>query len=684
LSRDDPRRDSGSCGQLYAYTLGLLRPGRIRRILELAGHDVRTGLPPRNGTVAVWGDSPKAWRGRLVARWRGASILNVEDAFLRSVRTGRDGTPPLGLVIDRQRPYFDCRGPSDLEDILNRGNLSDPDLLERAGNGISRIKRAHLSKYNAFDPSVPPPAADYVLVIDQTRNDASIRLGGADAGTFRRMLAAARAENPGCTILIKTHPEVSNGKRRGYFSAMDVSDGDVRLVGGEISPHSLLKSAKRVYCVTSLMGFEALLWGHRPRVFGRPFYSGWGLTDDEHPAQRRERALSVEELFAGAMLRYPIWYDPFRDRLCEFEDVLETLEAQARAWREDHRGYDAYEIRLWKRGHLRKFLSDAGRGLRFVRQPHADGPPALVWAGKLTRELERALGAPARPVIRLEDGFLRSRGLGAELVPPLSLVLDDLGIYYDPRSESRLERILNNAENLPAGDLQRAARLRRRLLERRLGKYNVGKALSQPPQGQGDSAPTILVPGQVEDDASILTGAGKIRRNIDLLRLVRKENPAARILYKPHPDVEAGLRAGAVRREEALELADAVLEDVDAISAIEAVDELWTMTSLIGFEALIRGKRVTCTGAPFYAGWGLTRDLGPVPVRRKALLSVDALIWGCLIAYPRYFDPVTGTACPVEVVVDRLAQGREIPRSTGNKALARLQGLLASASPFWR
>jgi capsular polysaccharide export protein len=37
---------------------------------------------------------------------------------------------------------------------------------------------------------------------------------------------------------------------------------------------------------------------------------------------------------------------------------------------------------------------------------------------------------------------------------------------------------------------------------------------------------------------------------------------------------------------------------------INQVNEVWTMTSLLGFEALIRGKSVTCLGLPFYCGWG--------------------------------------------------------------------------------
>ncbi|MFC6760290.1 hypothetical protein ACFQFQ_13630 [Sulfitobacter porphyrae] len=191
----------------------------------------------------------------------------------------------------------------------------------------------------------------------------------------------------------------------------------------------------------------------------------------------------------------------------------------------------------------------------------------------------------------------------------------------------------------------------------------------------------ILVPGQVEDDASIRTGADAVRTNADLLRAARAAHPEAVILYKPHPDVEAGLRTGG---DTAAALADHVLTRADPIALLGQVDEVWTMTSLLGFEALLREVPVTTLGVPFYAGWGLTRDLGDVPPRRRAEPGLEGLVHATLIDYPRYLDPVTGMPCPVEVVVARLASGNVPTPGLGNRALSKLQGLLASQSHLWR
>ncbi|MDB5316990.1 MAG: capsular biosynthesis protein [Rhodospirillales bacterium] len=102
-----------------------------------------------------------------------------------------------------------------------------------------------------------------------------------------------------------------------------------------------------------------------------------------------------------------------------------------------------------------------------------------------------------------------------------------------------------------------------------------------------------------------------------------------------------------------------------------------TITSLTGFEALLRGKRVACHGMPFYSGWGLTEDRQVLP-RRVRRLSLDALVAGALIAYPRCMDPVTELPCPPEVLVDRLTHPA-VWKAGRAAVLRRWQGRLMGA-----
>ncbi|MEL6519219.1 MAG: capsular polysaccharide biosynthesis protein, partial [Pseudomonadota bacterium] len=572
--------------RLCVYNGGFLTQPRIKRILGLAGWRVRVGLPDEGDWIGVWGQSPTAPRGEAVAARTDAPVVRVEDAFLRSLHPGRAGEPPLGLLIDKTGVHFDASRPSDLETLLATHPLEDPTLLRRARAAMARMAHWHLSKFAATDPDLDLPTESYVVVIDQTKGDAAVTASRADTATFRTMLMAARAENPGHPILIKTHPETTAGQRPGHFDNTALSDG-IQVLSTPVSPWALFERAHAVYTVSSGLGFEAIMAGHTPRVFGQPFYSGWGLTQDRRPIQRRTRVLSRAQLFAGAMILYPTWYDPYRDRLCTLDTVISTQAAMARAWREDRHGWVAGNMSLWKRGPIKRFFGAHG-GVRFGDAP---APPRrrMVWS---------SIGNIETGVVRVEDGFLRSRGLGAALTPPLSLVTDDLGIYYDPKQESRLERLIAASPDLPIAERDRADRLIARIRRDGLTKYNVGHdGLPMLPQGR-----RILVPGQVEDDASIIRGAGRIITNVGLLSFVRAQNPNAVIIYKPHPDVEAGLRSGSVPPAQVLEHADAVAPNTQAHTLIEEVDEVWTITSLLGFEALLRGVAVTCTGAPFYAG----------------------------------------------------------------------------------
>lgn len=646
---------------------------RIRRIAWLAGVDLRPGLPRKGEAVAVWGHAGTSARGEAVAAKFGAPILRVEDGFLRSLHPGRargrDREPTLSLTLDRSAAYFDSRTPSDLETLLASHNFDDGDVIGRTRAVMSEWARSGVTKYAATRDDLVPPPPGYVLVIDQTRGDASVRLGNAGEATFREMLLIAREENPGARIVIKTHPETAAGHRAGHYGPDDAVFG-AELETRPLPPATLLAGAVKVYTVSSQMGFEAILHGHRPITFGQPFYAGWGLDDDRNPLDRRHRKLSRVQLFAGAMVLYPKWYDPHRDALCDPIDVVRILEARARAWREDRAGWSAPDMRLWKRAPLRRFLS---KSVSFRPDP-ARRP--LVWgAAEVARDVEPVPDTPAE-VTRLEDGFLRSRGLGADLIAPLSLVLDRRGMYFDPSRPSDLEDAVIAASRLDPAALSRARALRADVVAARLSKYNLTRPMPDLPDG-----PILLVPGQVADDASIRLGTSDVTGNAGLLAAARAANPQAFIVYKPHPDVEAGLRDGAIDARDA----DLVAGDADPIALIERASAVWTMTSLLGFEALLRDVPVTTLGAPFYAGWGLTNDLGRLPARRRAARpSLDALVHAVLIAYPRYFDPVTGTAAPPEAIVHRLAQGPIPSRGPGNRLLAKAQGALASYAHLWR
>lgn len=351
-------------------------------------------------------------------------------------------------------------------------------------------------------------------------------------------------------------------------------------------------------------------------------------------------------------------------------------------------------ISWWKRDEIRRFLWSPGAPLQIHRSGDralaaaARGGGALaVWPSRVSPALLDKARRKGVKLVRVEDGFVRSVGLGSNLVPPLSVIVDWQGIHYDPSRPSDLENILAQSEFSPALR-ERAARLRATIVAAGISKYaapaaRTGLAHTDTPKApaphpvparSAGAGKVVLVPGQVEDDLSVLAGGGGLASNLELLRRTRALEPEAEIWWRPHPDVDAGHRKGAIPDADALLHADRIVREGTMSELLDQVDGLHTITSLSGFEALLRGREVTCHGTPFYAGWGLTRDLGEVPARRSRALTLDELVAGVLLLYPRYLDPVTGLPCPPEILIRRLADGEASNRLGWVEPLRRVQG----------
>jgi capsular polysaccharide export protein len=271
----------------------------------------------------------------------------------------------------------------------------------------------------------------------------------------------------------------------------------------------------------------------------------------------------------------------------------------------------------------------------------------------------------------MEDGFLRSVHLGSDLAAPGSLVVDRSGIYYDPGTASELETLLENS-SFSGAELRQAERLRRRIVEAGISKYNPSRdAMVQvtPKPGQR----VVFVPGQVPGDASVRLGSSCVHDDRELLQAVRALCPDAFLIYKPHPDVLSGNRRGSMP-DRATGLWDELIERSPISACLQAADEVHTMTSLVGFEALLRGLRVVTHGQPFYAGWGLTEDRQPIG-RRCRRLTLDELVAGTLVRYPRYYSWRARAFCTAEDMVEELIVARDQQRRWLARAPRFLRGL---------
>ncbi len=674
------------------FSRGIFRIPHLRSFLDVDAISRRWKFFPgfaskhHNETVIGWGLKTNTVAARRYAESNNLRYLTLEDGFLRSVGLGVDHSPPLSMVIDDLGIYYDATRPSRLEKILS-GEFDDiPDsppfsnlqlyaegaqnplenrtLISRAQQCIKLIIDNRLSKYNSSpDITLQPTAKKRILVVDQTAGDLSIERGLAESESFTRMLDAALEEHPTAEILIKIHPDVIAGRKQSHLLRAG-NHPRVHLLSENCNPICLLQQVDHVYVVTSQMGFEALMSGKSVTCFGAPFYAGWGLTDDRIQIPRRARHRTIEQLFIAAYILYSRYRDPDTGESCEIERVLDHLALQRHYFIENSGNLFCYGFTPWKRGYVRDYLYSPWNKVRFAScawqikrcLPQKDAR-IVVWGVRETEKIRDLAKEHKIPIWRMEDGFLRSIGLGSDLTAPASLVLDKQGIYFDPGQPSDLETILENTV-FSEENILRAQSIRKALIDSGISKYNVGERKPLTHSAKSRQR-IILVPGQVEDDASIRLGCRDIGTNRALLEAVRKSAPDAYIIYKPHPDVLSGNRKGQ-RKTRHPPYFDQLVTDISISQCLDAVDEVHTMTSLVGFEGLLRDKQVTTYGLPFYAGWGLTTDKHKLDRRnrRNRSVTIDELTAGCMVVYPRYINGFSRAFSSPEIAISGLESQR--------------------------
>ena len=623
-----------------------------------------------------------AWQGSRRAQGLGtrAAALNVPAIVLGG---GLLRAPPWreGAAALLSATAVAISGPGSPADILCAARLlatrgwETPELAARAAAARRELVSQQVGG-SWWGSREFPPGAGSALV------DAG-EIGASPAEAVQRaMVAAALAENAAGKIVILAPGDMP---RKGPLA--DAAACGATILAHPVDPWAAIARAERVYAAGGEAGFLALLAGREVRCFADCCYSGWGVTGDDAAVSQRPFGRTVDEIFAGACLLATRYLDPYRQAASSFEEILPILADWRKIDDANRRVAVLVGMSFWKRRQVADFFrSSAGtpvfrRTIRGALRAAGAGSGGAVaaWASRMPAGLAEAAAKHGIALIRVEDGFVRSVGLGSDFVPAASLVLDAGGMHYDPTVRSDLERLLLEAD-FDAALIARAGRLIDRLVSRGITKYNLGAATAR--QFPGREAAEfefpagrrrILVPGQVEDDLSVRLGGGEIRGNLDLLGRVRRANPDAFILYKPHPDVEAGHRVGAVPDHLAGQFADRIVRAASTAALLSRIDELHTLTSLAGFEALLRRRRVVVYGRPFYAGWGLSADMSAIDRGRH--LSLEQLVAGALILYPRYLDPVTRLPCPPELILERLdtpALWRPGPLVIGR----RIQGLL--------
>ncbi|MFM0640363.1 capsular biosynthesis protein [Paraburkholderia metrosideri] len=622
--------------------------------------------------------------GRVALRFARVGGKRVSAAWPGPVWShGASGTPLLSWfsapVTDAGADAFVVAINSALTATLehDRSASALPEVEAKANveRLMQRFAHSHASTQRRSQSSCPAVLLETkrttrVMMIDERAR--SYGLGAVKVrnsrGTFMGMVHAARSAHPQAEFWIARSDD--KGAGRWLSVSADYMPPGARHLAGHESLCAALPHIDHVYTLGASEGMHALLIGVPVHVFGAPYYAGWGLTDDDLHMPNRSARPTLTALFEVVFLRFARYLNPFTHMLGTLDDLLDSIELQRAV---QHRFADvqhAAGIRFqwWKRPFAMPYISAGGATLRWTREPQSvqANECAVLWGARSADGL-----APEVRRVRIEDGFFHSTGLGSDMIAPRSQVIDRRGLYFDASQPSDLSVLLNETE-FSASELARAAALRERVVTLGVTKYNLGRR--RPAWTAPAGKRVVLVPGQVADDASIRLGTRVISTADALLREVRRLRPDAFVVYKPHPDVLSGNRNGLI---DAQQLADIVDTEADLLSLVDVADEVHTLSSLAGFDALLRGKAVFTYGLPFYAGWGLTHDaLTPLPWRYRTL-TLDMLCAGVLLRYPLYWDWRTRLFTTPEAVVEQLAPqaARSLEQVRGNRKRPLLKAI---------
>lgn len=591
--------------------------GHLDRVLEARVKYCPPFYPSQGlDAVAGWGYKPSSKRAMAYAAKHNLPYWALEDGFLRSIGLGVHGHLEHSFIVDPVGVYYDATKPSLLENLIIHAP-QDTDSLERANRCIEMLRQARLSKYNlAPDVSVfSQKAKSAVLVVDQTYGDTSVRLGMASATQFEEMLKAAIHDNPGAEVLVKVHPDVLAGKKKGYLHEL-AKVYSCRLVAQEVNPWSLFERVSDVYVVTSQLGFEALLAGKRVHCFGIPFYAGWGLTQDRQQCDRRQQPRSLQQLFFAAYLQYCRYINPYTGERCAFEDTVALLSLQKQHL-ERLRG-------TWLLPkNQRTFLPRLNRvlGLAANIRIASDGVSGCADKPALVNSYWLQDKSQASRVIKVQALDLFSvgpyKGVGYGLSNGIEVVNELL-------NKSDLLGLLNQYDLLP---YERDVASGLYTVYRRYLQQQISATYTCSFQFPKDRKVLLVV-----EDREQLSAEDELV----LLNLIREANPTAYIIYA-RKDWNADKFAICPLPS----VCDRGLAYDDVLPFIQWVDEVHTHSSLIGFKALVLSVPVVTYSDAFYAGWGLTED-NMLSMKRARCLTLEELVYMLLIKYVTYHDPDTG------------------------------------------
>ena len=239
----------------------------------------------------------------------------------------------------------------------------------------------------------------------------------------------------------------------------------------------------------------------------------------------------------------------------------------------------------------------------------------------------------------------------------IGFIIDDLGYYYDSRQPSRIEKTLNDPNfKLTDEQLILSKKLINKIIDNKLTKYSKYTEL-----GANNNLElienSILVIEQKNGDASLHFAGVQEGDFSEMLKDACLNNSNNTVYLKRHPDNILGEKSFEINTEDFHNLV--ILPDnVSVISVLDKCHTVYTLSSQVGFEALLRGKSVKTYGLPFYSGWGVTDDMKTCS-RRTQKRSIEEIFYVICIMYSVYVNSIDGSIIDMEESLDFILSLRD-------------------------
>ena len=239
------------------------------------------------------------------------------------------------------------------------------------------------------------------------------------------------------------------------------------------------------------------------------------------------------------------------------------------------------------------------------------------------------LSLPVNPhVKRIEISIWGPNALNAKS-GIFSYVSDSQGIYYDGRTDTELEGMLNalSPNFWQNDDLTKHFVLQQK--KAGIQKYpDVDGLFDLEPEETA-----ILIAGQVSGDASTVHTLTLAKGNYELAQLARNMFPDRPLYYKPHPYERGTEETQRILKDLQITLVPASASFEQAAKCFGSV---FVNTSGAGLEAAMLGCRVFTAGVSFFSHWGFTNDCFKPMDRRHNKLSPEDVYGAFVCRYAKY------------------------------------------------